>query len=555
MNYADGGLYIMNWVMLGVFLAILLVITIVGFAASGWRADDLNRLQEWGLGGRRFGTISSWFLIGGTFYTANAFIAVPGLAFGEGSQGFYNVSYQILVYPIVFVVLSRFWTLARHRGYITAADFVQERFGPTLALLVAVTGIVATMPYIALQIIGLQIAVSVLGLPVEVSLLVAFFALSAYTFVSGLRAPALIAIIKGVMIWLVIVAAFVYLPGRLGGFGTIFADAGRKAAQDPAEFHLTLSKAQMIAYPTTVLSSALAFLLYPHTLTVVLSARGDKVIRRNAILMSAFIILIALSGLLGFMAIAAGIQPSPVYKFNSVIFALFTSRMFPAWFSGFALAALTVSALVPVAIMSIGCANLFTRNIYRPYFRPNSTEREESNAAKIAAFLVKFGALIFILFLPTAFASNLQLAGGVWILQTLPAVFLGLYIRWFHAKALVVGWIGSIVLGTWMLASQHFSSVYPFVLGGSKVQVYTGLVALVVNILLTTLCTMLFRAIGVTERKDATTPADYKDEPIIPIPVIDTVPEIPSLAKRPQTGATISGYSAFSQAPIGNERL
>jgi SSS family solute:Na+ symporter len=544
----------MNPVTLGVFLIILLAITLVGFAAAGWRADDLNRLQEWGLGGRRFGTISSWFLIGGTFYTANAFIAVPGLAFGEGSQGFYNVSYQILVYPIVFVVLSRFWTLARHRGYITAADFVQERFGATLALLVAVTGIVATMPYIALQIIGLQIAVSVLGLPVEISLLVAFFALSAYTFVSGLRAPALIAIIKGVMIWLAIVIAFIYLPTRLGGFATIFADASRKAAQDPAEFHLTLSKAQLVSYPTTVLSSALAFLLYPHTLTVVLSARGDKVIRRNAILMSAFILLIALSGLLGFVAIAVGVKPSPIYQFNSVIFTLFTSRLFPAWFSGFALAALAVSALVPVAIMSIGCANLFTRNIYRPYFRPNSTEREESNVAKIAAFLVKFGALIFILFLPTAFASNLQLTGGVWILQTLPAVFLGLYTRWLHAKALLVGLIGSIGLGTWMLASQHFSSVYPFWLDGTKVQIYTGLVALITNILLTVLCTLLFRALGISEKRDMTTAADYKEEPIIPIPVLDTVADRVQ-PKRPSTGVIASGYSAFSQVSTSNERM
>jgi Na+/proline symporter len=163
--------------------------------------------------------------------------------------------------------------------------------------------------------------------------------------------------------------------------------------------------------------------------------------------------------------------------------------------------------------------------------------------------------LFILLFLPTAFASNLQLAGGVWILQTLPAVFLGLYTRWLHAKALIVGLIGSIGLGTWMLASQHFSSVYPFVFGGSKVQVYTGLVALIANIFLTVLCTLLFRAIGVTESKDATTSADYKDEPIIPVPMIDTVTDLPSLAMRPQTGATVSGYSAFSQAPISNERM
>lgn len=538
----------LNWTMLGVFLVILLAITIVGFRAASWRSDDLNRLQEWGLGGRRFGTLSSWFLIGGAFYTANAFIAVPGLAFGAGSQGFYNVTFQMLVYPLMFVVLSRFWILARHRGYITAADFVQERFSPTLALLIAVVGIVATMPYIALQILGIQIAISTLGLPVEISLLVAFFVLSAYTFVSGLRAPALIAIIKGVMIWLAIVIAFVYLPTRLGGFEHIFAVAGQKAAQPKNDFHLALSNVQLFSYPTTVLGSALSFLLYPHTLTVVLSARSNKVIRRNAIFMPAFILLIALSGLLGFVAIAAGIHPSPVYKFNYIIFALFTSPLFPAWFSGFALAALAVSALVPVAIMSIGCANLFTRNIYRPYFRPNSTEREESNVAKTAAFLVKFGALIFILFLPTTFASNLQLAGGVWILQTLPAVFIGLYTRWFHPRALIVGLLGGIVLGTWMLASKDFVSVYPLSFSGFSISVYTGLIALIVNLLLTTICTVLFRAFGVSERKDVTTSTDYKDEPVILIPGTAAKPTMPPVLDVPQPGTSLPGYARFPQA-------
>jgi SSS family solute:Na+ symporter len=492
-----------------VFLSILVAITILGFQAARWRSGDLDRLQEWGLAGRRFGVITSWFLIGGAFYTANSFIAVPGLVFGKGAQGFYNVAYQTLVYPIAFVALARFWTLARHRGYITAADFVQERFGAPLALLIALTGIIATMPYVALQMYGLQIAVAQVGIPIEPALIIAFLVLSAYTFISGLRAPAIIAIVKGVMMWLLIVIAFFTLSSRLGGFSHIFDVVHQKILQHTTTVHEVLPPAEYTAYPTTVLGSALSFLLYPHTLTVLLSARSGKVIKLNAIFMLAFVVLIAMSGMLGYVALAAGIHPSPVYQTNIALFGLFTT-MFPSWLAGFALAALVVAALVPAAIMSIGAANLFTRNIYRIYFRPDCTEREESAVAKLAAFLVKFGALIFILFIPTTFANNFQLFGSLWILQTLPAVFIGLYTRWFHHLALIFGLLGGMILGTWLLFSQNFASVFPLSLFGTTAQIYIGLAALVVNLLLVVVLTLAFRVLGIAETGDATAPEDYE---------------------------------------------
>ena len=133
------GSYMINWEMLTVFVIIFAVVTAIGFWAGRWRPGDLDRLQEWGLAGRRFGTITSWFLLGGDVYTAYTFIAVPGLVFATGALGFYAVPYTIIVYPIVFLVLPKFWTVARHRGYVTLADFIRERFDSSLlALLVAV---------------------------------------------------------------------------------------------------------------------------------------------------------------------------------------------------------------------------------------------------------------------------------------------------------------------------------------------------------------------------------------------------------------------------------
>jgi SSS family solute:Na+ symporter len=499
----------MNWQMLSVFIFVVMTVSILGFLAARWRASDLSKLREWGLGGRRFGPIVSWFLLGGDVYTAHSFIAIPGLVFAQGALGFYAIPYVTLAYPIAFIFLSKFWIVARHRGYITAADFVRERFDSRfLALLVALTGIIATLPYIALQIIGMQLVIVQMGLPTEASLVIAFIILSAYTYFSGLRAPALIAIIKDILIWLVFLVAVIYIPARLGGFARVFAAIPQEK--------LVLQPSQYSTYTTLVLGSALALFLYPHTITGVLSMNSRKVLKRNTIFLIAYPFLISLIALMGLMAVAAGIKTSPTYGSNAAVPLLF-AKMFPSWFVGLAFATLTIGALVPSAIMSIASANLFSRNIYREYFRPSCTSQEESKVAKMVSLVVKFGALVFVLIFPTyTVANNLQLLGGVWILQTLPVVFLGLYTRWFHRVALIVGLLGGLGIGTAIAISQNFASVYPLFIGGNKVQVYGALIALGINLLLGVTLTPICRILKIAPGREALTSADFRTQPVSP---------------------------------------
>jgi SSS family solute:Na+ symporter len=135
-----------------VFLFFFLLVTILGFVAARWRrAADMGSLDEWGLGGRGFGTFIAWFLIGGDLYTAYTFVAVPALLFAGSAIGFFAVPYTIVVYPLVFLFLPRLWSVSHRHGYVTPADFVEGRYDSRpLALAVALTGILATMPYIAL---------------------------------------------------------------------------------------------------------------------------------------------------------------------------------------------------------------------------------------------------------------------------------------------------------------------------------------------------------------------------------------------------------------------
>src|SRR6201995_4599764 len=148
-----------------VFTFLFLLVSAMGFVAARWRRpQDMAHLDEWGLGGRSFGGWITWFLVGGDLYTAYTFVAVPALIFGAGAAGYFALPYTIIVYPIVFLVLIRLWSVSHGHGYVTPADFVRGRFGsPTMALLVAITGIVATMPYIALQLVGIEAVLKTMG--------------------------------------------------------------------------------------------------------------------------------------------------------------------------------------------------------------------------------------------------------------------------------------------------------------------------------------------------------------------------------------------------------
>src|SRR4051812_22763619 len=152
-------------VALSIVVVLFLAVTVLGFAAARWRrAESLANLDEWGLGGRGFGTFVTWFLLGGDLYTAYTFIAVPALMFAAGALGFFAVPYTIIVYPLVFLFLPRLWSVSHRHGYVTPADFVRGRCGSRgLALAIAITGLLATMPYIALQLVGIQAVLEVMG--------------------------------------------------------------------------------------------------------------------------------------------------------------------------------------------------------------------------------------------------------------------------------------------------------------------------------------------------------------------------------------------------------
>src|SRR4051794_22230955 len=516
-----------------IFTLLFLLVSGMGFVAARWRAPkDMSHLDEWGLGGRSFGAWITWFLVGGDLYTAYTFVAVPALMFGAGAAGFFAVPYTIVIYPLFFLILIRLWSVSHRHGFVTPADFVRTRFdSPTLALLVAITGIVATMPYIALQLVGIESVLKTMGvtgdsvLARHAPIIIAFAILAAYTYQSGLRAPALIAFVKDTLIYIVILVAVIYLPYKLGGWGDIFDAADAKFKATPAAGDgIILNANNQLQYVTLAMGSALALFLYPHSITGVLASKNRNVIKRNMSALPAYSLLLGLIALLGFMAISAGVKPLPGAKAGSLdsntVVPLLFDQKFPAWFAGVAFAAIGIGALVPAAIMSIAAANLFTRNIYKEYLKRDASPAQEAQVSKIASLVVKIGAVAFIVFLDPQSSIDLQLIGGVIILQTAPAVALGLYTRWLHRGALIAGWAAGMGLALWMLwdipnaatKRAHFGgSAFPlkdFGFDTSKT-IYVGFVAVLVNVVVAILVTFLLRALKTPDGADGTEGSDY----------------------------------------------
>ena len=480
-----------DWIALSVFVFFFALVTVMGFAAAHWRRGSAHKgahLDEWGLGGRNFGTWITWFLVGGDFYTAYTVIAVPALVYAVGAYGFFALPYTIIVYPIVFLIMPKLWHAAHKAGHVTAADVVYGRYNSRpLEFAIAITGVVATMPYIALQLVGMEVVIKALGLTGEFPLAAAFIVLALYTYSSGLRAPALIAFVKDLMIYIVVLVAIVMIPMKLGGYASVFSSAHDAFAAKGGATGLLLQPQQMLPFATLALGSAMAAFMYPHTLTGIFAAKSANTIRKNAVFLPAYTVLLGLIALLGFMAYSANIS---VTNNSDVVPALFNA-LFPSWFTGFAFAAIAIGALVPAAVMSIGAANLFTRNFWKPYVNPDVTNEGEAKVAKVVSMLVKVGALIFILFLPTKFALDLQLLGGVWILQTFPAVVFGLFFKWFRAPALLAGWAAGLFSGSWMAFADGIKPVHTLSLMGSDYTVYTGLWALGLNIIVAVIVQLL----------------------------------------------------------------
>lgn len=519
-----------NIAMIAVFIALFVVFVILGFWASRWRRGDLSELGEWALAGRRLGVYLAWFLVGADLYTAYTFIAIPSALFAKGSVYFFAVPYVGIAFGVALITMPRLWKISRDKKYVTAVDMVHDRYNSkALTMIIALTGIVAELPYIALQIYGMQAVLTVLigqsitsdvGVISEIALIISFIILAAFTFTSGLRGATITAVMKDAIIFTTVIVVIIVVPLTItNGFAgaTATATATAPALLGKSVTFDVLPGVLLNGFISLAVMSAFALYLYPHAINGILSTESTKKLRYSTALLPMYGIGLALLALFGLLAYAStGAMHIIAPNFNTTtntwtssshnvyniltVPALIYSQ-FPGWFAGFAFLGIFIGGLVPASIMAISQANLLTRNIAK-FFRPNMTPAGEARLAKWASVVFKFLALLFIFVISANSALQLQLLGGIIILQTLPAIFLTMYTKRLNKYGLIVGWVGGMALGIYLeLAANKFGSLSTTLLNvGSPVgYIFVGLAALALNLLLVLVISL---ALGGTKSKD-----------------------------------------------------
>ncbi len=483
------------------FVSLFVLFILLGFYAKNWRKGDLNNISEWALAGRKLGTTVVFFLIGADLYSAYTFVAIPSGVFVKGSLYFFAIPYVIMTFGIATITMPKFWTIAREKGYVTASDFVKDRFSSrTLSILVAVTGIVAVLPYIALQIVGMQSVLTVMLVGTsnaqtvsEIALVIAFVVLAAFTFTSGLRGATLTGIFKDILIWITVIAIIVVVPLSIGGFGVAFSNLKPN--------YVTLPDNMISAYTSLAFGSAIALYLYPHAINGILSSESAHKLRKSTALLPLYGIGLAILALMGILvySVPSAMELLSGFPESSrgilVVPSLILSTM-PGWFAGVALLGIFIGGLVPAAIMAIAQANLLTRNIIKE-IRPSLSQRSEIRITKWASTIFKFVALAFVFTVPASYSISLQLLGGIIIVQILPAVLFGLYVKWLHKVSLIIGLVVGCASGILMVEFvNNFGSPTNSLLNTPFGLIYVALIALAINL------GIVFFGSAITRRQD-----------------------------------------------------
>jgi solute:Na+ symporter, SSS family len=328
---------------IGPFIGLFALFIVLGFYGKYWRRGNLNEMHEWSLAGRKLGTALVFFLIGADIYTAYTFVAIPSGVFVKGSLYFFAIPYVALAFGVALVTMPRLWSLSKEKGYITAPDFIKDRFGSTtLAVLVAITGIVSLLPYIALQIVGMQSVLIVMLSGVsnshmveEVALLIAFVILAAFTYTSGLRGAALTAVLKDILIWATVIALIVVVPLSIGGG---FSAAFRNVKPS----YVTVPGSLVTGYATLVLGSALALYLYPHAINGVLSSESIHKLRTSTAFLPLYGIGLAILALMGILVYAVPpamhfLSHFPESSRGILVVPTLILYSMPSWLAGVAL--------------------------------------------------------------------------------------------------------------------------------------------------------------------------------------------------------------------------
>lgn len=461
---------------IGFFLAFALF---VGIRAKGGRTMNL---EQWSVGGRGFGTVLVFLLMAGESFSTTIFLGASGWAYSKGPPVFYILAYGCLAYLLGYWILPAVWRYATAHKLVSFSDFFASKYDSrALGVLVSLVAVLGMVSLLIIQLRGLGIIVSEASYgSISQSMAVwgGALAMICYILISGIHGSASIAIFKDILIVSLAVFLGVYLPQHYyGGYGAMFQAI---EAARPGFMQMPTEGLNLSWYNSTILLTMLGYFLYPHVFISVYSATSAKAVRRNAVVMPIYQLVIAFMFLVGFAAIlkVPGLQGAD----SDLALLRLAKATFDPWFIGVIGGAGILTALVPGSTILLSVSTLIAKNVYQQGFAPHATERQITLIAKCVLPLFGLLAVYFVLRGGATFVALALFASSL-LTQLFPAFFFSLLpLRFGNKYAAFAGiFAGGAVLGAVTLSGKGLAAWLP----GWPVAVQSlnaGLVALAVNL-------------------------------------------------------------------------
>jgi SSS family solute:Na+ symporter len=431
-------------------------------------------LENWTVAGRNFGLVIIWLLMAGEIYTTFTFLGASGWTYSKGAPAYYILVYGALAYTLSFFILPALWKVGKRHGLHTQPDYFIKRYNSRpLGVIVALIGVFSIIPYLQLQLAGLGFIVEVASngaIASNMAILIGFVLTCAFVYTSGLRGAAWVAIIKDVMMILAVGVVGIGVPLiYFGSFGKMFEAIVAKAPQHLI-FPGSSPNMDVVWVMSTALLTGLGFYMWPHVFGSAFSAKSDKIIKRNAVIMPFYQIPILLVFMVGFTAFLI----LPGLANGDLAFLELVKKTYPSWFLGFVGAAGAVTAMVPSAILVLFASTLIAKNVYQAGLNPKAKEETVLRLSRLMVLVIMAFALVFAFLFPNELVPLLIL-GYDGVCQFFPGVVLGLFWKRVSKAGVFIG----LLVGIAVVAVLILSGNDPF-LGMNA-----GFVGLIINSIIT----------------------------------------------------------------------
>ncbi len=456
-------------VALGIIAAVLLGTVALGVWGVRRVRMDPHQLV---VGGRSFGTLFLWVLLAGEIYTSFTFLGAAGWAYGKGAPAYYILCYATLAYILSYFLGPLIWRVSKEHNLLTGPDFFVAQYGSRpLGAWVSLVSVVFTVPYTTLQLTGIQTLLRLAGydaLPTTVAVGVAFALMIVFVFACGLRGAAWASLVKDVLVLGAVLFAGIWLPVHFFGSPAAVVDRVLAAHPDFLTLHADLSARGTPWFVSTVLLTAMGFYMWPQSMAALYSAHDEEPIRRNAIFLPFYQLLLLLVYFAGWTALL--LIPGLEGTRADESFMLVVQRFYPPWVLGIVAAAGCLAGLVPASVQLLAAASILSKNVLADGFGVARDAATQTWATRGFVLLVAGAAFGFWLKAHDTLVGLLLIAYNG-ITQLFPGVALSFLPRRPAARSVGLGILTGVVILAWA-ARQGVTLV-----GGINL----GLVALAAN--------------------------------------------------------------------------